>query len=436
MSDSNVPKSNLPENQADQDPVFDPVLLRGLTQSRFSRRQALRAAGIGVGALSLSSLLAACGVGGSQGTTSTPSEVADFWAKQKKTGSFTFANWPLYIDTDPNNKSVHPSLELFTKETGIKVNYKEVIQDYDPFFAKIQPDLAAGRNPGYDLADENEKYVHKMIQAGWLIPLDHSKLKNFEKYADDKYKNQPVDPGNKYVVPYQSGFIGIGYDPNLTGREINSFNDLLDPEFKGKVGMYGDAQELGNFTLVGIGIKPADSTVSDWEKAASVLRKQKDQGIVRQYYTQNYIGALSHGDVSLAMAYSGDIFQANLSGANLKFVIPDEGGIVWTDNMFILAHSQHALDAITYMDFTFRPDVAAMMAEGIDYISPVPSAKKYVQNDYEKASGQEKKNLHEVLTGGLVFPSAEEYANTYERRVLSGSEEKKWNSIFEPIYQS
>lgn len=429
-------ENRVPENEDWSDPPLDPVLLRGLTRSRFNRREALRKAGIGIGALSASSLLAACGVGGSEKTQTTPSEVAEFWDKQKKTGSFTFANWPLYIDTDPNNKSRHPSLELFTKQTGIEVNYKEVIQDYDPFFGKIQPDLAAGRNPGYDLSDENEKYVHKMIQAGWLIPLDPSKLQNFEKYAADKYKNQPVDPGNKYVVPYQSGFIGIGYDPNQTGREITSFNDLMDPQFKGKVGMYGDAQELGNFTLVGIGITPEDSTVSDWEKAAGVLQKQKDQGIVRKYYTQDYIEALSHGDVAMAMAYSGDIFQANLSGANLKFVIPDEGGIVWTDNMFILAHSEHALDAITYMDFTFQPQIAAMMAEGIDYISPVPSAKPIVEQDLAKAHGSEKKNLKEILSGGLVFPSEKEYSQTYERKVLSSSEEKQWNSIFEPIYQS
>jgi spermidine/putrescine transport system substrate-binding protein len=187
---------------------------------------------------------------------------------------------------------------------------------------------------------------------------------------------------------------------------------------------------------VGIGITPEDSTASDWEKAAAVLQKQKDQGIVRQYYTQDYIGALSHGDISMAMAYSGDIFQANLSGSNLQFVIPDEGGIVWTDNNFILAHSEHALDAMIYMDFIFKPEIAAMMAEGIDYISPVPSAKAIVQQDLATATGAEKTNLQEILAGGLVFPSAETYSRTYERRILSDAEEKKWNSIFEPIYQA
>ena len=430
-----TPDRRPPSDSDPEQPPLDPVLLRGLT-GRFSRREALRRAGLGAGALGAGAFLAACGVGGSSETSTTPDELAAFWDDQKKTGSFTFANWPLYIDTDPNDKSRHPSLDQFTRETGITVDYKEVIQDYDPFFAKIQPTLAAGKNPGYDLTDESEKYVHKMIEAGWIIPLDHSKLPNYEKYADDKYKNQPVDPGNEYVIPYQGGFVGIGYDPELTGREITSFNDLLDPEFKGKVGMYGSAEDLGNFALIGIGVEPQGSDSSDWEEAASVLQKQKDDGIVRKYYTQDYIQALSNGDVALSMAYSGDIFQANLSGANLEFVIPDEGGVVWTDNMFILAHSEHALDAITYMDYTFRPDVAAMMAEYIAYISPVPEAERVVKQDAAKASGEQEKNLREILTSGLVFPSAEDYSKTFQRKVLSESEEKQWNSIFQPIYQS
>lgn len=418
------------------DPLNDPVLLRGLTQSRYSRRRFLGRAGLGLAGLSAASLLAACGSDSSESIGTSEDEIAEFWDKQQKTGSFTFGNWPLYIDADPSDKSVHPSLDLFTEETGIKVNYKEAIQAYDEFFAKIQPALAAGQNPGYDLTDESEKFVGKMIEAGWVVPLDHSKLPNFAKYADDKYKNQAVDPGNKYGVPYQSGFVGIGYNPELTGRKIDSFDDLFSTEFERQVGMFGDDQDLPNFTLVGMGIEPEDSTEADWKDAAELLIKQRDDGIVLKYYDQDMIGALARGDIALSMAYSGDIYQANLSGAGLEFVVPKQGGVVWTDNMVILSPTDHALDVITYMDFTYRPDVAAMMAEGISFVSPVPSAKGVVKKNMKNASGQEKVNLQEILDSGLVFPTEEDYSKVHPRRVLSASEEKVWNSIFEPVYQS
>ena len=97
----------------------------------------------------------------------------------------------------------------------------------------------------------------------------------------------------------------------MTGREITSVKDLWDPAFKGKVGMMADDTELGSVGMLALGIDPAKSTPADWKRAADLLRKQRDEGIVRQYYDQSYIKALEDGDTWISQAWSGDIFQAN-----------------------------------------------------------------------------------------------------------------------------
>jgi hypothetical protein len=57
-----------------------------------------------------------------------------------------------------------------------------------------------------------------------------------------------------------------------------------------------------------------------------------------------------------AVAWSGDIFQANLNGyAHLKPVMPKEGGLFWTDSMCIPYIAGNPLDAMTYMDYAYRP---------------------------------------------------------------------------------
>src|SRR5689334_2411243 len=119
---------------------LDPAFLRGLTQTRVTRRTALQ----GAGALSLTAFLAACGIGGTQQNTATHENWV--WDKATKAGTLDFANWPLYMDTaeDANGATTYPSLVEFTKETGIKVNYTEPIQDLAEFFAKIAPELQAG----------------------------------------------------------------------------------------------------------------------------------------------------------------------------------------------------------------------------------------------------------------------------------------------------
>ncbi|HKB94188.1 MAG TPA: hypothetical protein VKC62_08170, partial [Gaiellaceae bacterium] len=205
----------------------DAALLRGLTEARLSRGQLLRRAGVGAAGFGLSGLLAACGVGGSSGgatATVSASASADtvgsaaWWAKQKKAGVLDFANWPLYIDTDHGK---HTSLQQFTKQTGITVNYKEVIQDNAPFYAKVAPSLQAGQGTGYDIiVMTNGWYLTELINHKWLVPLDLSRLPNFEQHASSIVKSPDYDQGNTYTVAWQSGFTGIAYNPKLTGRDI------------------------------------------------------------------------------------------------------------------------------------------------------------------------------------------------------------------------
>ena len=252
---------------------LDPALLRGMTMPRISRRDALRGGAL----LSASAFLAACGVQGTSGDDA-PQE-SGFWASQTKAGQLDFANWPLYMDTAKvGGKNVHPSLQAFTKETGIKVNYKEAIEDNDSFLGKINPSLQAGQDPGWDLIVITDGgSIEKLIRQSFLTELDHSKLPNFAKNAATAVKNPAYDPGNKYTLAWQSGLVGLAYNPKLTKREITSYQDLFDPAFKGKITMFGDDTDFPTMGLIALGIDPAKSTEEDWKRAAEWMKKLKPQ---------------------------------------------------------------------------------------------------------------------------------------------------------------
>jgi spermidine/putrescine transport system substrate-binding protein len=409
-----------------------PDLLRGLLQPRLSRRGFLQAGGL----TALGAALAACGVSGAdKGPTGSAASKAakSFWEQQKKTGSFVFANWPLYIDVGAKPTD-HPSLDLFTKRTGIEVSYKEVVQDPGSFFGKIQPELGAGQGTGYDLVViTNGLYLDKMKELNYLIPLDQSRMTNFYANASDLVKNPSYDPGNKYTMAWQSGMTGIGYDPAKVGHKISSWQDLMDPKLKSKIGMFGDNQDLPSIGLLATGVAPEHSTEDDWHKAADWLKRQAP--LVRKYYDQSYIDSLSRGDLWASMAYSGDIYQANLGGGKLEFVIPDEGAMLWTDDMMIPKYAEHPLDAMIYMDFVYQPDIAAMLAEYINYITPVNGVQPVIERDAAKATGSDRADLKYLAKSPLIFPSSSDFQKLHNYRVLSTDEEKTWNDIFEPIYQ-
>ncbi len=327
-----------------------------------------------------------------------------------------------------------PELAQFTKDTGITVTYQEVIEDMGPWFAKVQPQLSAGQSIGYDImVITNGIQFKQFVQLGFLAPLDPAKLTNFKANVAKSYTTAAYDPGNVYSMPWASGITGIAYNADRITRPITKLADLWDPAFSGKVGMMADSQELGNFGMMKNGISPEQSTPADWQRAADDLKAQKP--LVRKYYGQEYIDALGSGEVWITQAWSGDIFQKNLEeGTNLKFVVPEEGATLWTDNMTIPITAQNPVDAIMLMDYFYQVEVAATLAEYINYITPVPAAQQAIQQHAAEATGEDKEFYEALATSPLVFPTEADYAKLhYYRDFDESAEQQQYQGIFEPI---
>ncbi|WP_083983269.1 ABC transporter substrate-binding protein [Actinomadura hibisca] len=398
-----------------------PAFARGMT----TRRGALRLLGASAAAVAL----AGCSIPGQGGRGKVTQATIDaFWKGKAGKGAVNWANWPGYMEDD------QATIKAFTKDTGVRVAYKEVIQEAADWFGKVQAPLAAGQSIGFDLmVVTNGIQLTKMIELGFLAPLDHDRLQNFRKYAGPSFQNPAYDPGNAFTIPYTSGVTGIAYNTKYVKEEITSIAQLFDPRYKGKVGMMGDSQELGNFGMFAIGVDPQKSAPKDWENAARKLREQRDKGIVRKYYEQNYIDAVSKGDVWMTMAWSGDVYS--LASDDVKFVVPREGGTLWTDNMMIPKPAPNPVDALTLMDWLYDPRRNATLTEFINYVTPVPTAKQYIEADARSAEGDDKADLERLAGSPLVFPSADDLAKLRTYRVLTQQEETQYQKIFTPIVQ-
>ena len=220
-----------------------------------------------------------------------------------------------------------------------------------------------------------------MFEAGWLIPLDHRKMPNFEQVRRPLVKNPVYDPGNKYTMAWQSGLHRHRLQHRRSSRTSpTSFGDLLDPEVQGPR-RHDVATRPGPRrarAARAIGVDPDKSTPDAVETGGrQVITGPADDGIVRNYYDQSYINALENGDTVITQAWSGDIFQRQpVQGYDEprdEVRLPAGGRrCSGHDNMCIPLYAENPVDAMTYMDYVYDPAVAGRSRTTTTTSAPCP----------------------------------------------------------------
>ena len=353
---------------------------------RLTREELLQRAAFGAALASIPGFAAACGGSSSSSGSSSGST-------QKLADTLRFSNWPLYIDVDEKTKS-HPTLDAFTKKTGVKVAYTEDINSNSEYFGKIQGPLSRGQSINKDIIvlTDNEQYLSLMIEKGWAEKLDKDVIANITNLVDVQ-QHPGFDPNREYTLPWQSGMTGIAYNPKLT-KPILSIDQLFeDKSLKGQItALNGFGDTLG-LVILANGDDPSKITDESFKRALDRVKAASDSGQIRQFTGNEYAGPLSKGDLKACIAWSGDIVQLLPDNPDLKWNIPAAGGIIWTDNMLI-PKGGDAYTASTYMNYVYIPAVAAKIAAYIQYVTPVKGTKQVLaKTDPELANNQ------------LIFPT-------------------------------
>jgi spermidine/putrescine transport system substrate-binding protein len=395
----------------DLDPTLSVPLLRGT----LSRRTLFR----GAGAVALGTLLAACGTSGT-GQTSARDRAAEDRSDEDKV--VNWSNWPEYIDVEEDSGR-HPTLAAFTAATGIKVNYTEDYNDNDEFFAKVRPQLSAGQDTGRDVWCSTDWLVARLIRLGWVQELDRGNISNADNLQDN-LRDVPFDPGRRYSLPWQSGFTGIGFNPDATGgRTVDSIDQLLtDPALKGRVTLLTELRDTVGLVLLAMGKDPADFTDADFEAAIGELQNAKDAGQFRGFTGNDYTAGLASGEIAACLAWTGDVVQLKADNPKLGYTLPSTGHMLWSDNFVIPNQAQHKKNAERLIDYYYDPEVMAKVADYVNYIPPVRGAK-------EALLAQDP----EVAENPLIFPDDEVLGRSHVFRGLSEDEETRYNQMFQSL---
>ena len=336
-----------------------------------------------------------------------------------------WSSWPEYLDVDPKDANKHPSLDQFTKETGIKVNYTEDVNDNDQYFAKIQPLLAAGRPITADVFVVTDWMVGKLMRLGYLQDIDHSMVPNL-KNLNPELRNVTFDPGRKQSITWQSGFAGIAYNPDVTGKPVESIDQLLtDPSLKGKVTLLTEMRDTVGLTLMDMGVDCSKFTDAEFDAAIAKLQKAVSSGQIRQFTGNDYAQGLVSGDIAACMAWTGDVVQLQPDNPKLKYVLPAKGCTLWSDNFVIPKGTPHKKNAELLINFYYRPDIAAEVADYVNYISPVVGAKEALL-----------KSDPAIANNPLIFPSEAVMKRAKVFMALDEDQEQRYSAAFAKLMGS
>jgi spermidine/putrescine transport system substrate-binding protein len=126
------------------------------------------------------------------------------------------------------------------------------------------------------------------------------------------------------------------------------------------------------------------------------------------------------------MAWSGDVtslLQPEQSkDQDFQWVLPKEGGMLWTDNMCIPKGAENKGQAELWINFYYEPENAATIEAWVNYVCPVKGAAEAMLALDEDLAANE-----------LIFPTDEMTARLHQFRATTADEETRWAEDFSKV---
>lgn len=271
-------------------------------------------------------------------------------------------NWANYMDPD--------LIAAFEEEFGCRV----VIDTFDSNEAMLAK-LQSGADD-YDVVFPSSYMAAAMQSQGMLRPINHELIPNLQ-HIDRGLLNQfAIDVEMAYSVPYMLSTTGIGYQSRRIQEPEESWAFFQRDDLQKRATLLNDKRETLGAALKMLGFSLNSTNPEEINQARDLVLLWKAQ--ISKFDSETYIAGLATGEVTGAMGYSGDVFQAQEENSDVEFFIPHEGASVAIDDMVILTSGKEPDLAHAFINFFHDPANAALNMETTYYLCPNQSCYELV----------------------------------------------------------
>ncbi len=273
-----------------------------------------------------------------------------------------FLNWGDYIDPD-----VIPSFEA--ENPDIKINMTTVDSNEAMYVT------TSTEGSQIDVVLPSEYMIQRMMQEDMLAEMDTASMENYQYVEDFTQRTCDYDPEGKYSLPYSWGTFGLIYNETMA-QDVDSWDALFDPQYSGKILMYDSMRDSLGVGLIKLGYSLNSESQAEIDAAADLLIEQKP--LVLAYGTDDLRMSMVNGSAALAVMYAGDAAYSMQDNPDLRYVIPKEGANIFVDAMCILKTTDVYDEALRFVDYMLKPEIAAKNAEYTGYSTPEEAALEYI----------------------------------------------------------
>lgn len=315
-------------------------------------------------------------------------------------------NWGEYIDPE--------TITLFEKETGIKVIYDE-FDTNETMYPKVEAGASA-----YDVICPSDYIIKKMIDNDLLQEIDFDRVPNAKANIGAQYYEQSrqFDPENKYSVPYCFGTVGILYNKTMVDDPVDSWSILWNEKYKDNILMQLSVRDAFMVGLKKNGYSMNSLNPDELNQAKEDLILQKP--LVQAYVIDEVRDKMIGNEAALGVIYSGEAIYTQRENPDLEYVVPKEGSNVWIDSWVIPKNAPNADNALKFIDFMCRADIALKNFEYITYSTPNTAAWELIEDE-------------EIKNSKIAFPNLSEYNNMEVFYYLGEDGDTLYNELWKEI---
>ncbi len=247
---------------------------------------------------------------------------------------------------------------------------------------------AKGNKPPFDVAFFDAPQVIDAVREGLIVEYPADKSPNFKELlatAQDKW-------GPKITMQV----IGIGYNPNKIAATPTSWDDLLDPKYKGRVGLTALNSQLGIAFLVEIN-RLKGGTDENFDPAFKYLAQLLPNVGAIAANLGAYATLWQQEQVDIAPYNFNFVQTLKAKDVPVELAIPASGAVGWSTSLHLVANAAEPNLAVKYIDLHLAAPIQEQLLKP-PYDAIPTNAKVKLDGAITKALAKSQDDLAKIRT--------------------------------------